>query len=193
MTPKEIAKLIQLYEKGSPNSSKIMVVGYNILPRPNSGAVSQRGIIIGNVRPDTQIQLNDYESQLRDAVLSVGYGPPQLFDAVLIDVSGSMGGMYTDEVLGNLERILGMLKLDSIWLFSDRLMKNNSASINDLCNKIPRILDRGTNIKGAFEELKQKTPVLRTLLLITDSEFSVQPDFTGVEVTRRTPSELDQC
>jgi hypothetical protein len=171
MTALELARLINLYDSGTPGSLASFYLNYDVFPAVPPGALDHAGksVLFDNFNPQHADQVLSFKRALAE-VLALGGYPPwrKPFDILLLDVSGSMRSEYsTPAVLAAIDQLVKLFPDLRLYFFDDRLIVPSTQS----AALVKQYLSGGTNLDVALEELRRREPQAQRLLVVTDGGY----------------------
>lgn len=155
------------YLSGSPEAVGVAMVNYDDKPDID---FPQAAELIGNVRPNSPA-VGEYHDLVQEYMREAGLSGPLQHWAVLVDISGSMAGEYSDRGVEN--ALLMLLELmgpsPDVYKFNDGLAQNPQISTADVTDGLGS--KGGTGVEAAIEELYREYNVGENLLVVTDMNY----------------------
>ncbi len=176
MQVSDLQRNIFLYEHGAPKSLKNIFVNYDIFPKLS--AKFKRTEVISEFQPRNITGVKKFENSIKNLLISNKIMPPQgkKINVVLMDVSGSMSGHYSDgRILFDLEKLKNQNPDMKLFCFNNDLCSELSVG-KDLLNNINKNIRGGTDLEKALRMLHIKNPEYRKVLVLTDGGFSEVPE-----------------
>jgi hypothetical protein len=192
----QLLNLINDYDKGSPQSVLNLFVNYDLFPNvPDKDiATQQKSILLSNMNPKFPEQIKKYKRLIVDSLEKSQIYPlaPQI-DAILLDVSSSMGSEYhKNDSYHILEEIINEVVGVKIFYFNDDLIDPNAISPEHLTSfsRIQSMIRGGTSLEKTLRTLRQKFPEVNKVLLVTDGGYGTSVLKNNYEIIETTPSNL---
>ena len=168
LSPAHAEERAESYLDGSPEAVRLVMVNYD---EPTDVNFPDKAQLIGNVRPGSP-KVGEYREVVQEYIKQVEQIEPLQQWAVLVDVSGSMGDVYTQpDVKDALLKLLDMGGLGlEIYKFNSGLTQNPQASKSEIKKGLRT--RGGTDVEAAIEELCKKYNKQKNLLVVTDGNYS---------------------
>jgi hypothetical protein len=193
MTRPELEKLLDLYDIGAPQSLGNFFLNYDSMPPAEELGVRrpEKSHLFEFLTPQQPERVADFRRRLVMLLETAGFRPERaVFDVILLDVSGSMSSLYsTTTARADLERLATVYPDVPVYFFDDRLIAPAGLSPWE---EIDRHLHGGTNLEAALQELAQRQPRAKRLLLVTDGDYGPCSSLDAYEMTECDPPSLGQ-
>ena len=164
LSPTDAEEIAESYLGGSPEAVGLVMVNYD------EGAdvdFPDKAELIGNVRPGS-LGVRKYHETIQELIKDVEQLEPLRQWTVLLDVSGSMNGVYMEQdVKDDLLKLfdIGAMSLD-VYKFTEGLTEDPQVSRNDV--KTGLRTTNGTDAEAAIKKLCDRHDEPENLLVITD-------------------------
>jgi hypothetical protein len=193
LSPAHAEERAHSYLDGSPEAVGLVMVNYD---EATDVDFPDQAELIGNVRPNSPT-VREYRELLQTYIEEV-----ELFDlpqqwTVLVDVSASMGDIYTDPDVT--DALLNLLDMDGarieMYTFNSGLTQNSHVSESDIEAGLQT--RNGTNIKAALTDLQSMSGEPENLLVVTDGDYTstgslpVESEITAEIAPKNLSTHLD--
>lgn len=194
MAALDLEENISLYELGAPASRRNIFVNCDKFP----AVVGQpRTSLLSEFRP-ASAAVRIFRDQLQTALADANVQPSHLsWDALLLDVSGSMADCYgTPEIMSGLRSFFDENPKARLVFFNDDLIDPEGLSRSEILADIQRHIRGGTNLGASLTTLRRSFPRVRRVLVVTDGEYEPNPlnrtHTVGLEIEETTPASVWQ-
>jgi hypothetical protein len=196
MSRPKVIQLVNLYDMGTPRSLGNFYLNYDAFPDGIEVEVSKpnKSFLFGFLNPQYPDHITLFQHKLVEVLKAGGYEPVGgRFDALLLDVSGSMRRMYTDPtIIRDLERIVHLNPGVRVYFFDTHLIDPGDTRVISSPDGINRHLGGGTQLENALQELAVKEPGATKLLVITDGRYGDTPSLKKYQAVECLPADLYQ-
>lgn len=183
LSSSHVEEVSQQYLSGSPEAVGLVMVNYDAVP---DARLPKSAKLLGNVRPGSA-SVTEFHGQIMNFMEEADLIGEFEQKAVLVDVSGSMGGEYENpEVKDALRKLVEWRDVGlQVNRFSDGLPENPRITIKE----VEAGLETGgsTNVISAIEEACKVSETPKVLLIVTDGEYQLP------ESTRESVEILKEC
>ncbi|MDD5307339.1 MAG: hypothetical protein PHU25_08455 [Deltaproteobacteria bacterium] len=186
MTARTLRMNAAAYEKGAPRSVANIFVNYDAFP---STVVGHRTRLISPCQPKNPQAIELLQRLIRDALASAGVQPPRpAFEAILLDVSGSMEDQYGDAgIQGVLLAFLEENPGCRVFYFNDDLIEPAERTHGTSVQTIRSRISGGTNLRRTLQTLGRTLPTATRIVVLTDG------DYGQVTADLRSRYQLSEC
>ncbi len=192
MKKKALAENIELYELGAPKSFGNIFVNYDEFPEIALKSVKTQ--LFSVMHPNNTSVVQSFEKALAALLSDADILPrsPQ-FDALLLDISGSMRNAYNDEQLQGL--LLAFIEQNTgicVFYFNDDLIQPDQLPQNELLSTIRLRISGGTSLQKTLTSLNRANPGIKRVALLTDGAYGrVEPRlYEKYELVECMPSSM---
>lgn len=187
MREHDLQKNISLYEQGAPSSIQNIFVNYDQFPMVSVKSV--RTSLLSEFQPKNPHKVQDFSEIVLKEMMKANILPKRpRFDALLIDISGSMQNAYDDtSIQDNLLTFLHQNRGLRIFYFNDNLIEPGKIPPETLAQSIRSRITGGTSLSCTLESLKRNYPNLKKIAILTDG------DYGQVSLTLRAEFEIVEC
>lgn len=173
MAVKDLQKNIDLYEHGAPLSILNIFVNYDQFPVAAIKAL--RTSLYSEFQPKYPNNIKYFKEELLSALTKSNILPrSRKFDALLIDISGSMQTAYNDDKIQ--VYFIKFLQQNSgvrIYYFNNDLIEPGKISSEYLVQTIRNNITGGTSLSKTLMSLKQKYPDVKKIGVLTDGDYGI--------------------
>lgn len=183
----DLQKNISLYEQGAPSSIQNIFVNYDQFPMVSVKSVKTS--LLSEFQPKNPHKVQDFSEIVLKEMMKANILPKRpRFDALLIDISGSMQNAYDDtSIQDNLLTFLHQNRGLRIFYFNDNLIEPGKIPPETLAQSIRSRITGGTSLSCTLESLKRNYPNLKKIAILTDG------DYGQVSLTLRAEFEIVEC
>lgn len=187
MREHDLQKNISLYEQGAPSSIQNIFVNYDQFPMVSVKSVKTS--LLSEFQPKNPHKVQDFSEIVLKEMMKANILPKRpRFDALLIDISGSMQNAYDDtSIQDNLLTFLHQNRGLRIFYFNDNLIEPGKIPPETLAQSIRSRITGGTSLSCTLESLKRNYPNLKKIAILTDG------DYGQVSLTLRAEFEIVEC
>ena len=166
MTAADINGVFKAYMGGSPKCHGTIILNYDSVP---SHITLDRGhFVIGDMHPCNPAALSEYKITLQGILKSSGIQPLRKNIIVLLDVSGSMAGLYRSSAAAETLQTLTIIRYVHVFTFNEGLTTGQRLK-NDSSSQI--YTSGGTDLGKAINDLSAMNCEPDRLLILTDGEY----------------------
>lgn len=187
MKEHDLRKNISLYEQGAPSSVRNIFVNYDQFPVVSIKSVKTS--LLSEFQPKNPDNVQDFREIVLKEMMKANILPKrQRFDALLIDISGSMQNAYDDiNIQDNLLTFLHQNRGLLIFYFNDDLIEPGKIPPETLVQSIRSRITGGTSLSCTLESLKRNYPNIKRIGILTDG------DYGQVSPALRAEFEIVEC
>jgi hypothetical protein len=183
LSPSHAEERAESYLDGSPEAVGLVMVNYD---ERTDVDFPDKAKLIGNIRPGSP-KVKKYHETVQELINDVKQFESLQQWTVLLDVSGSMNGVYMDQDVKN--ALLKLFDMDVISLdvykFTTGLTENPQVSRKDVKSGLHTT--NGTDAEGAIKELCDRYNTPDNLLVITDL------DDISLDSLHKEPENMELC
>ncbi len=193
MKEHDLLKNISLYEQGAPSSFRNIFVNYDQFPVVSGKSVKTS--LLSEFQPKNPDIVQDFREIVHEEMTKANILPKRpRFDALLIDISGSMQNAYDDiSIQDNFLKFLQQNYGLRIFYFNDDLIEPGKIPTEIIAQSIRSRITGGTSLSCTLETLRRNYPNIKKIAILTDGDYGqVSPTLSAeFEIAECLP--VDMC